>query len=101
MTYRRGLRRLAFLVTILYWCFVAWWILAPVDVSPYYDGPVFISQDFAIEALCCAALIYFFIMAFFWALFGFYGPYDGYYRGGCGCVPPRRRVEVEAEAEID
>lgn len=78
MTYRRGLRRLAFLVTILYWGFVAWWIFAPVAGPWGDDAPALVPEDFALSTLLVAGLIYFFIMGLFWTLFGFYGerPYD-------------------------
>ncbi len=80
-------------MTILYWAFVAWWILAPV-AGPWDGEPAFIPGGYALQTLLLAALIYFFIMGLFWTLFGFYDdrPYidDGPYYAG-----PRRRTRYE------
>ena len=78
MTYRRGMRRLAFFASVTYWCLVALFIINPFgpvtgpEVGPWDDGPPFLYQDAVVQILATAAVIYAVIFGLGWTLYGFY-----------------------------
>jgi uncharacterized membrane protein YedE/YeeE len=74
MTYRRGMRRLAFFMSVIYWGLVAFLIIQPFspDVGPWDDGPPFLYQDAVVQILAVATLIYAVIFGLGWTLYGFY-----------------------------
>ena len=76
MTYRRGMRRLAFFVSVIYWGFVAFLIINPwgpaLGPGPD-DAPPFAYQDAVVQIVVVAAAIYAVIFGLGWTLYGFYG----------------------------